>query len=208
MVMPIRLKDEASRLGFTTTSISQMVYTGFAGLSVSSVFEGENYVDICLKLDKQYRQDIRDLQNVYLESPVTGARMPLRQIAEIQPQWNTGRIVHRNGIRTLTVGSETTHGVLASELLSEIRPKIDKLQLPTGYHIGYGGEYGNKPKVFGMMAVALVISLISIFLVLLFQFRNLKEVGLVMLTIPLSLLGAIFGLLLQVMISDLLLLSA
>ena len=190
----IQLKDEASRLGFTTSSISQTIFTGFAGLPVSKIYEGSNAVDILLKLDSKSRQNVRDLENIYIESPVTGARIPLRQIAEIKPQWNTGRIMHRAGLRTLTIESETTEDVLASELLNEIRPKISGLTLPAGFLIEYGGEHANKTEVFGVMTTALLISLIAIFLVLMFQFRNIKEVGLVMVTIPLSLFGAILGL--------------
>jgi multidrug efflux pump subunit AcrB len=190
----ITLKDEASRLGFTTTSISQQVYAGFAGYPVSTLYEGSNTLDIVLKLDENRRQNTVDLQNTYLESPVTGTKVPLRQIAEIQPVWQPGRIMHRNGVRALTIQSETKDGVLASELLKRIRPEIAAIQIPPGYRIEYGGEHANKGEVMGRMIIVLIISLIAIFVVLMFQFRNLKEVGLVMFTIPLSLFGAIFGL--------------
>jgi multidrug efflux pump subunit AcrB len=190
----INLKDEAARLGFTTTSISQMVYTGFSGYTVSKMYEGDNPVDIVLRLDEQDRQDLDDLLNVYLQSPVTGASVPLRQIAGLVPEWHEGKIRHRNGIRTLTIQSETKDGVLPSELLKAIRPEIAKLNLPQGYRIFYGGEYANQQETYGYMFIALMISIIAIFMVLLFQFRNLKEVGLVMLTIPLSMFGAVLGL--------------
>jgi multidrug efflux pump subunit AcrB len=191
----INLRDEASRLGFTTTSISQMVYSGFTGYTVSTLYEGNNPVDIVLRLDDQYRQNAEDLENIYLRSPVTGASVPLRQIADLKPRWQPGRIIHRNGVRTLTILSETKDGVLPSELLNTIKPEIAKINLLPGYRIYYGGEYANQQETYGFMTIALVISLIVIFMVLLFQFRNLKEVGLVMLTIPLSLFGAVFGLL-------------
>jgi multidrug efflux pump subunit AcrB len=191
----INLKDEASRLGFTTASISQIVYSGFTGYSVSTLYEGDNPIDIVLRLDEQYRQNTEDLENIYLQSPVTGASVPLRQIADLKYQWQPGRIIRRNGIRTLTIQSETKNGVLPSELLKAIRPEIAKINLPPGYRIYYGGEYANQQETYSYLIMALVISLIIIFMVLLFQFRNLKEVGLVMLTIPLSLFGAVFGLL-------------
>jgi len=190
----IHLKPEAARLGFTTTSVSQMVYTGFKGYPVSTMYEGDNPIDIVLRLDNKLRRNNDDLGNIYLQSPVTGASVPLRQIADLKPEWQTGIIVHRNGIRTLTVQSETKDDVLPSELLKEVRPQLAKLSLPPGYRIYFGGENANKQETYGYMAIALVISLIIIFVVLLFQFRNLKETGLVMLTIPLSLFGAIFGL--------------
>ncbi|MGB8491525.1 MAG: efflux RND transporter permease subunit [Bacteroidales bacterium] len=191
----IRLKDEASRLGFSTTVISQMVYTGFEGYPVSTMYEGSSPVDLVLRLDDQERRNTGDLENIYIKSPVTGASVPLRQIADLAPEWQPGRIVHRNGVRTLTVQSETLPGVLASELLNKVKPELAKLDLPPGYRTYFGGEYANQHETFGYMVIALVISLIVIFLVLLFQFRSLKETGLVMLTIPLSLFGAVVGLL-------------
>jgi multidrug efflux pump subunit AcrB/outer membrane protein TolC len=190
----IKLKEGADRLGFTTESVSQLVYTGFKGYPISTIYEGNEAADIVLRLDKKDRQRSQDLENIYLESPVTGSSVPLRQIAEIKPEWQIGRIMHRNGMRCMTVGSETTHGLLPAELLKTIKPKINKMQLPVGYHIEYGGESANKQEVFSYMFVALVISLLLIFLILLFQFRNLKETSIIMITIPLSLFGAIFGL--------------
>ncbi|MCX6335433.1 MAG: efflux RND transporter permease subunit [Bacteroidia bacterium] len=190
----INLKDEAGRLGFTTTSISQIVYTGFAGYPASKFYEGDNPISIVLRLDEKHRQNLDDLQNVYLQSPVTGASVPLRQIAELTPEWHEGRINHRNGVRTLTILSETKDEVLPSELLKAIRPEIEKLNLPPGYRIFYGGEYANQQETYSYMFIALIISIIAIFLVLIFQFRNIKEAGLVMLTIPLSMFGAVIGL--------------
>ena len=190
----IHLKPEAARLGFTTTSVSQMVYTGFNGYPLSTMYEGDNPISIVLRLDETCRKNNDDLENLMLQSPVTGAYVPLSQIADLKPEWQPGLIIHRNGIRTMTIGSETKNGILASELLKEIRPELAKLSLPSGYTISFGGEHANKQEIYGYMELALVISLIIIFMVLLFQFRNLKEAGLVMLTIPLSLFGAILGL--------------
>ena len=191
----INLKDEASRLGFTSSAVSQMVFAGFKGFPVTTMYEGDNPLEIVMRLDEKYRKNAGDLENIYLQSPVTGAWVPLRQIAELKPEWQQGRILHRNGIRTLTVQSNTEDYVLPSELLRAVKPELEKLKLPSGYRIFFGGEHYNKMETYGYLAIALVISLIAIFLVLILQFRNLKEAGLVMLTIPLSLFGAILGLL-------------
>jgi multidrug efflux pump subunit AcrB len=190
----IKLKEEASRLGYTTTSISQSVYTGFSGAAISTIYEGNDPINIAFRLDKNSRQTTGDLQNIYLKSPVTGADVPLRQIADLTPKWQTGRIMHRNGVRTLTVQSETTQDVLPSELLAAIQPAISKLQLPAGYRIEYGGEDFNKNEAMGQLITALMVSLVLIFFILLFQFRHIKEAIIVMLSIPLSLFGAILGL--------------
>ncbi|MGX5857548.1 efflux RND transporter permease subunit [Dyadobacter jiangsuensis] len=190
----IQLKDEANKLGFTTGSISQMVYTGFNGAPISTMYEGNNPLDIVFRLDERNRQSSDNLENIYLASPVTDANVPLRQIADLKPQWQTGKIMHRNGVRTLTILSETEDDVLPADLVKEVKDKIADIPLPAGYRIEYGGEQFNKNETFSQMIVVLVISLVLIFFILLFQFRSLKEAALVMLTIPLSLFGALMGL--------------
>lgn len=191
----VRLTDNAERLGFTTTSIAKSIYGGFTGAPASTLYEGNTPVDILLRLDANSRRNFDDLQNMYLTSPVTGAAVPLRQIAALEPQWHNGRIMHHNGLRTLTIQCEPVEGTLASQILNKIKPDIARLALPVGYSIEYGGEYENQKDTFWEMIVALGISSSLIFLVLLFQFRNLKEVFIVMLTIPLSMFGALLGLL-------------
>ena len=191
----IRLKDNAARLGFTTESIAKSIYAGFTGAPVSTLHEGNKPVDIILRLDEHSRSSLDNLQNMYLPSPMTGASVPLRQIASLEPQWHNGQIRHLNGLRTLTIQCEPANGFMASQVLKMAGPQLSSISLPVGYKIEYGGEYENQKETFSEMLVSLTISLVLIFLILMFQFRNLKETFIVMLTIPLSMFGALLGLL-------------
>ncbi|MCX2583799.1 efflux RND transporter permease subunit [Pedobacter sp. MR22-3] len=186
--------EDAGQLGFTTGDIASAVFTGFSGAPISTIYEGNNPVDIRLRLDQRVRRNTDDLENTYLSSPLNNAQIPLRQIATLTPQWQSGNIMHRNGIRTLTVQSETEAHILPAELLEQIKPAINTLKLPAGYHIEYGGEEGGKEEVEADMYTALGTSLVLIFFILMFQFKNFKEVLIIMATIPLSLFGAILGL--------------
>lgn len=192
----ININQEGNRLGFSTVTVATSTYVGFKGYPVTTMYEGDNPVNIVMRLDEEDRQNFTDLANTYVSSPVTGTSVPLRQIATITPSWQTGRIVRRNGVRTLSVLSETQPGALASEILNQVKPAIAALPLPPGYRIEYGGEQENQDETFSQMIVALGISILLIFLILLFQFRNLKETLVVMTAIPLSLFGALLGLLL------------
>ena len=84
---------------------------------------------------------------------------------------------------------------LASEILGDARKQLDAIHLPEGYHIEYGGEFENKQEVSGEMRNALLVSLVLIFLILLFQFRTLADPLIVMAAFPLALPGAALGLL-------------
>ncbi len=186
--------EEGRRMGYTTESIAQQVSAGFAGTTVSTLYEGNKPVNIVFRLNAAVRRNTTDLQSMYLTSPLSNVSVPLAQIAEFNPQWFTGKIIRRNGVRAITIQSEIQSHALPAELLKSIRPDVNRIHLPVGYHIEYAGEEGGKAETESDLGTALSISLVLIFFILLFQFRNIKEVLIIMATIPLSLFGAVAGL--------------
>jgi len=184
----------ASRLGMSNAGIAQMLAGSFLGAPVSTYWEGTRALPIILQLEGARRDSFDDLGNLYLPSTLTGARVPLREVAALEPVWRPSHIVRRNGIRTLTVGAYSEAGLLPSLLLARLQPRVEAEPLPPGYRLAWGGEVANQAETFGPMTVALVVSLIVIFLIILMQFRSLVHTLIVMASIPLSLFGAILGL--------------
>jgi multidrug efflux pump subunit AcrB/outer membrane protein TolC len=187
-------QEVANRLGFTNTTIANEIAGSFDGDTVSTFWEGDRDVDIDLRLDSAQRQSFQNVSDTYMLSPITGARVPVRAVASLSPEWHPGRIVRRNGVRTLTVRAFPDRGRLASQILVDAKKQINRLQLPPGYRIEYGGENELQQETFGEMRSALGISIVLIFLILLLQFRTLKDALIVMAAIPLALPGAALGL--------------
>jgi multidrug efflux pump subunit AcrB/outer membrane protein TolC len=185
-------QEVANRLGFTNTNIGQVLAGGFEGAPITTYWEGDRDVTVALRLEPARRQNFQDVANTYVISPVTGVRVPLDSIASVSAVWDPGRIVRRNGVRTLTVRS-WSEGILPSQVLNRIKPVADKLPLPPGYRLWYGGEYENQNDTFPEMVNALMISCIGIYLILMFQFRSVIEPFVIMAAIPLGLLGASLG---------------
>ena len=191
----INVREEvANRMGLTNGVIAQQLAVGFEGAPVTTFWEGDRGVDVVLRLDPAERQSFQNVTDTYVMSPVTGARVPLAAVATLTSEWQPGRIVRRNGVRTLTVRAFPSGRHLASEILSDARKQLDHMVLPPGYHIEYGGEYQNQQEAFGEMRTALLTSLLLIFLILLFQFRTLVDPLIVMAAFPLALPGAALGL--------------
>lgn len=185
--------NKANRVGVTNAMVSQTLGAGLSGYPVSTLYEGDKPVDIVLRLDAENRNDIDDLGKVNIPT-VYGTKVPLKEIASITPEWHTGVIARRNGLRTLTVQTETQMGIKAATILDKVKPTIDNLELPEGITLNYGGEYESSAETMPPMATSLAVSLILIFLVLMFQFKNFTRVLIVLATFPLSLLGAFLGL--------------
>nr|WP_295864996.1 efflux RND transporter permease subunit [uncultured Chitinophaga sp.] len=186
-------EDAAARLGVPNQLITQTIGAGLKGFAVSQLWEGDKPVDIFLRIEAGNRKDFNDLGNLHLNS-LYGAKVPLKEVATLEPSWHTGVIAHRNGLRTLTVLSEAQKGIMASEILKKAQPEIEKLQLPAGIRIQYGGDAESSGENAPGMGKALGTSLVLILLTLLFQFKTFGKTLIILATFPLSLLGAFLGL--------------
>ncbi len=196
-MLDVNINNElANRLGITNSSVSRLLKGGFDGAPVSTFWEGDRPVTIMLRLDQKSRSSFSDVRNAYMTSELTHASVPLRSIATLEPEWQTSRIVRRNGMRTITVRGYVKQGWYGSDLLKAAQGKIEAIRLPVGYRIEYGGEKMNRDETFPQMVVALGISLLAIFLVMLVQFRSISDPLVVMSSIPLALPGAALGLVL------------
>ena len=146
-----------------------------------------------LRLDERSRQNLSDVSQVYVTTAYH-TKVPLRQVADVMPAWHLSNIVRRNGLRTLTVSSDTDFGRVAAQILADVRPQLDALKLPAGTHLEYGGDDESGRDAAPNTNMALGLSFLLIFLTLLLQFRHVGRALLVLSTFFLSLPGAMFGL--------------
>src|SRR5207342_2490078 len=137
-------------------------------------------------LDGAERSGMDDVNAATLVSPTTGARISLREVADVAPEFRPSRIVRRNGIRTLTVRSFAAPDILPSVVLNAAMPKLAALHLPAGVRMELGGEKEGSAEVQGAVNIALLASLVGVFLILLFQFRTVRHPLLIMTSIPLA----------------------
>ena len=186
-------EDEANRLGYSKELLDYSLAVGTKGFQVATVWEGDYPVHVNLKVDKMTKTDVDEILNQYVTSPYLISSVQVRQLATAGPQWTEGEIVRRNGVRTLTVRSDVERGRYSVNVLKKARPEIDKLKLPEGVSITYGGDYEKGQEVMNPLYYALATSVVIIFFILLAQFRKTKMALLIMVTIPLSAFGAAFG---------------
>ena len=188
-------RDEAARMGYSSSLLSYSLMVGTKGFPVATVWEGDTPIDVKLKVDKKTKTDIADIANQYVTSPFFVSSVPLRQLADFKPGWSEGVIIRRNGVRTITVHADIERGLYASRVMNKVKPIIDGMPLPPGVHIEYGGEYQDSIEYIVPVYYAFLASVVMIFLILMVHFRKIKTSLLIMATMPLTILGAAVGLL-------------
>jgi cobalt-zinc-cadmium resistance protein CzcA len=184
-------RAKIARYGVNISDLNKMVAAGFSGNTVGSVFEGEKKFDLVVRLQREHRQGIEDLRNLYVDLP-DGGKIPLSQVADISYQKEAAKISRDNGQRRIVVGINVRNRDLQS-VVNDIRTRIDEqLSLPVGYSISYGGQFENLQSAKARLKVAVPIALILIFVLLYFTFGSVREALLIYSAIPLATIGGVF----------------
>lgn len=174
----------------TLTELQLMLNTGT--MQIGQVWEGDYEVPIIIKDAGNEDLDCGGIEDLYLSSGMN--TVPLRQIADVRPEWGETNIVHRNGVRCITVGVEAKRGVYTNALQSGFTQMIEnEISLPEGVRFEVGGEPENDAETQGSMAATIGTAIVLIFFFLLFNFKRLKVSVICILSLALCIPGALLG---------------
>jgi multidrug efflux pump subunit AcrB len=188
--------DRANVVGITNADVANASTAAMSGTTVGVFKEGDKNIPIVARLRMEERAQLADIKNLYVYSSQTNNRVPLLSVATVGNSLETGRIVRREHFRTISILCYPRPGVLASEILDPILPKLQEFQknLPPGYQLRIGGELAKQVDGFSNLKIVLMISLIGIYLALLVQFDNAVKPLLVFAAAPYGVIGSLIAL--------------
>ncbi|MGB5237438.1 MAG: CusA/CzcA family heavy metal efflux RND transporter [Flavobacteriaceae bacterium] len=184
-------RHKIARYGLNIKGLNDMISMAFAGRTVGSVYEGEKRFDMVVRLNQQHRQDLENLENLYVDIPA-GIKVPLGELAQIRYEKGAAKISRDNTRRRVVVGVNVRNRDLES-VVNDIQTRIgENIDLPAGYTIAYGGQFENLQSAKSRLRLAVPIALFLIFVLLYFAFRSVKEALMIFTAIPLAAVGGIF----------------
>lgn len=189
-------QDKASMVGLTNYDISSTVRMAVNGLEMTKLRpnDSDDDVPVILRIPSEQRKNIDMLNNIFVTSQITGKNVPIKQIAEIKSEFDLNRILRRNRDRTITVGLHPRAGYNAAEVLDIVEERMEGFEVPAGYTYEFGGENEDRVEAFESLVVPSILAVILVYLILMFQFFDLRQPFIIMGTIPLSFIGVILGL--------------
>lgn len=190
-------QDKANRAGLTNQDIAISLQTSLSGSNSGALRAGEDNIPIMMRSEGSQEIDARDLGGVNIFAQNSGRNVPLIQVAEIIPDWQYAKILRRNLYRTMTVSCDAQSGFTASDISGKILPwlKTTSESWKPGYNYSLGGESESSSDAMGAVADKLPLAGFIILLLLIGQFNSFRKTFIVLSTIPLGLIGVIFGLL-------------
>jgi HAE1 family hydrophobic/amphiphilic exporter-1 len=185
--------QKASLYGLTTSQILSNVRTAFDGQTVTTYQTGEDQIDIKLMMPKSYQDDIAYLQQLRIPA-AGGAQIALSSVAEIVHKDVPSVIKRSNQTREVTITSDLVGRDLQS-VSREIEARLNALKLPDGYTIEFGGQSKEMAEAFGSLGLAIILSIVLVYMVMASQFESLFTPFIIMFSIPPTFIGVVVGLL-------------
>ncbi|WP_121355795.1 CusA/CzcA family heavy metal efflux RND transporter [Flavisolibacter nicotianae] len=186
-------RDKIAQHGLNVSDINQAINTAFAGGSAGTVFEGEKRFELVVRLQESERQGIEDVKRLFVTA-ADGMQIPLEQVADVSLQLGPNQIQREQAQRRIIVGFNVRGRDIAS-VVKEMQQKIDqKIKMPTGYFLTYGGQFKNLEEANKRLSVAVPVALGLILLLLYFTFGSFKYSILIFMAIPMSAIGGVFAL--------------
>ncbi|MBS1788220.1 MAG: efflux RND transporter permease subunit [Acidobacteria bacterium] len=188
--------DRANLAGVTNYDVAAASATATSGYLVTKLREGDKEIPVVARLRMEERAQLTDLNNLYVYSSQGTGRVPLVQVSSVEYRMQTEKLRRRNQFRTIAVSCFPKEGRLPSEVMGAAREQLNAFAaaLPPGYKMEIGGEQEEQVKGFKNLAVILVISIVAIFLALVFQFKHAVKPLIVFAAIPYGMVGALAAL--------------
>lgn len=185
-------REMLAKYGVTPAEFAEMVDVYLAGATVSQVYEGNRSFDLTVKVDDASRRTMDDIRNLTVDA--AGAKIPFSEIADIRSAAGPNTINRENVSRKIVISANVAGRDLQG-VVDDIRRIIgEKITLPEGYRIEYGGQFESAQAASRTLLLTSIMSIAVIFLLLFAQFRDLKQSAVVLLNLPLALIGGVFAL--------------
>lgn len=178
------------RNGITLPEFNEFLAVNLAGETVSQVYEAGRAFNLVVKA-----ADYDEVSNLIIDTQ-DGRKVPLSDVADIISSAGPNTINRENVQRKIVISANTS-GRALSDVVADIKQAVgEKVQLPEGYHVEYGGQFESQESASRVLYLTCMVAIVVIFFLLFMQFRNALEAGVILLNLPLALIGGIFAIVL------------
>ncbi|MCP3893403.1 MULTISPECIES: efflux RND transporter permease subunit [Bacteroides] len=182
-------REILAKYGITLPEFAEIVNVMLAGEVVSQVYEGNKAFDLTLKVNDPSRETADRIRNLIVDAK--GRKIPLNNIADITSSVGPNTINRENVARKIVISANVAGRDLLG-VVNDIQKIVDdKIELPEGYHLEYGGQFESEQAASRTLMIASVFSVFVIFLLLFNQFRSTTQSAVILLNLPLALIGGV-----------------
>lgn len=180
-------RDLLVRYGIPLSEFREYVEVLLGGEVVSQVYEGDKTFDLTIKVRDESRDGIEKIRNILIDT--NEGKIPLGYVADVVSASGPNLINRENVSRKVVVSANVADRDLRS-VVDDIQKCVDeKIHLPEGYHVEYGGQFESEQAASRILLFTCLLSVLVIFLLLYNQFKSVAQSLVILLNLPLALIG-------------------
>ena len=188
-------REMLAKYGISLPRFNDFVTVNMAGEVVSQVYEQGKAFNLVVRADEDNRGSMERIKDLMIDDG-QGRKIPLSYVADVVSAMGPNTINRENVKRKIVISANTSGRDLRS-VVNDIQERVnEKIQLPEGYHIEYGGQFESEQAASRTLLLTSLMSIVVIFLLLYMQFHNAAQSGVILLNLPRDLIGGVFALLL------------
>ena len=181
-------REDAARYGLTVGDIQDVIQTAIGGMNITWTVEGLERYPVNLRYPRELRDNLEELKRALISTP-TGAQIPLSLVTDLNMRRGPPVIKTENATPNAWVYVDITTSDIGG-YVAMAREIVDaQVDVPAGYTLVWSGQFEYMERAAERLRIVVPVTLLIIFLLLFFNFRNITEPLVVMLSIPFGLIG-------------------
>jgi len=184
-------RTELARYGLSVEEALLVISAAIGGANLTTTIEGRERYGVHVRYGRSYRESLTELKRVLVPLP-SGAQIPLGQIADLVIRSGPSMIRNENGLRSGYVFIDVADRDIGSYIGEARNAVAEELKIPAGYNLEWSGQYENMQRVRSRLAIIVPVTVLIIFLLLYVSTGSKFRALLVLATLPLSLMGAVW----------------
>ncbi len=184
-------REASARYGLTVGDVEEIIMSAVGGMNVTTTVEGLERYPVNVRYSRELRDNLTALRRVLVPTPA-GVQVPLGQVADLQIKKGPPAIKSENARRTAWLYVDVRDIDVGTYVKMAKRVVDTSVSFPSGYSIVWSGQFEYMQRAQQRLRLVLPVTLLIIFLLLYFNFRNITESLIIMLSLPFALVGGIW----------------
>jgi len=181
-------REDAARYGLTVGDIQDVIQSAIGGMNVSETVEGLERYPINIRYPRELRDNMESLKRVLISTPV-GAQIPLSLVTDLKLRRGPPSIKTENATPNAWIYVDIKTSDIGGYVAEAKKIVAEQVNIPAGYSLVWSGQFEYMERANARLQVVVPITLLTIFLLLFFNFKNFVAPAVVMLSIPFALIG-------------------
>jgi Cu(I)/Ag(I) efflux system membrane protein CusA/SilA len=185
-------REQLARYGLSIEEVEMVIMSAIGGENITTTVEGRERYPVNVRYPRELRDDIDKLKRVLVPT-MTGAQVPLEQLADIKLSLGPAMIRNENGMLSGYVYVDMSGRDIGGYVRDAKKIVAEKVKLPPGYSLAWSGQYEYMERVTKRLGMLVPATLLIIFLIYYFNFKSVQAVLFIMLAMPFTAVGAIWS---------------